>query len=215
LTIVDSCLTYLQHYNSSNNRTLTKQDLETFPLLGYAAQLWYYHATLQRGGLVNREVAFLQSDAARKSWLRVHNPDDPSEKPFQTLLNDKNSAVYYASLFGLRAVVKNLLDKCGEVDAEGSEYSYALYAASGKGYAKVVQLLLDRGANVNAKSGRHGAALYAASGKCYTEMVKLLLDRGVDVNAQGGNIGNALPAALWGGYREIVQLLQAAGARDV
>jgi hypothetical protein len=148
--LAQSCLTYLRHYNASSERTSTKQDLEVFPLSEYSAQSWYYHATLQCDGEVNREVAFLQSDAARKNWLRIHDPEDNWRGPFQTSVKDTTSAVYYASLLGLRAIVKALLDNDADVNAEGGEYGSALQAASEGGHTEVVRLLLDKDADVNA-----------------------------------------------------------------
>jgi ankyrin repeat protein len=211
-TLAQSCLTYLRHYNANSDKTSTKQDLETFPLLEYAAQSWYYHATFQCDGKVNCEVSFLQSDAARKDWLLVHDPDTPWRKPFEESVNNTTSAVYYTSLIGLRTTVEDLLDMGGDVNAEGGHYGYALHAASKGGHTEVVQLLLDRGADVNAEGGDYGYALQAASVGGHTEVVQLLLDRGADVNAEGGDYGYALHTASVGGHTEVVQLLLDRGA---
>lgn len=116
-TVAQSCLTYLRHYSASSDRTSTKQDLALFPLVKYAAQPWYYHATLQSDGKVNREVSFLLSDGARETWLHVHEPDKPWWRPFENLVDDSTSALYYASVLGLRSVVKNQLDKGADVGA--------------------------------------------------------------------------------------------------
>jgi hypothetical protein len=43
-------------------------------------------------------------------------------------------------------MVKMLLDKGAEVNAQGGEYGNALYAASWGGHEQVVKMLLDRGA---------------------------------------------------------------------
>jgi hypothetical protein len=212
-TLAQSCLTYLRHYNASSDKTLTKRDLEMFPLLKYAAQSWYYHTTLQCDGKVNCEVSFLRSDAARTNWLRVHDPDVVWKKPFNGYVKDTASAVYYASLFGLRTTVKDLLDKDGDVNAKGGRYGYALHAASDAGYTEVVQLLLDRGADINAESGDYGYALHTASVGGHTEIVQLLLDKSADVNAESGHHGYALHAASVRGHMGVVQLVQEAGAR--
>jgi hypothetical protein len=58
-------------------------------------------------------------------------------------------------------VVRMLLDKGPDVNAQGGRYSNALQAASWGGHEKVVQMLLDMGADVNAQGGRYSNALEA------------------------------------------------------
>ena len=106
-TLAQSCLTYLLCYDASSGKTSTKQDLEMFPSLEYVAQSWYYHSTLQCDGEANCEVAFLQSNAARNNWRRVHDPESLYSEPFVTFANEAASAVYYADLFGVWVTVKN------------------------------------------------------------------------------------------------------------
>lgn len=78
-----SCLTYLRYYTTSPEKILNDQDLETFPLLKYAAQSWFYHCALQQGGEARREVSFLQNRQAKDDWLLVHNSDAPWNEPFE------------------------------------------------------------------------------------------------------------------------------------
>jgi ankyrin repeat protein len=54
--------------------------------------------------------------------------------------------LYYTALLGLREVVKMLLDKGADVNAQGGEYGNALYAASAVGHEAVVKLLVARSA---------------------------------------------------------------------
>ena len=57
---------------------------------------------------------------------------------------------------GYDAVVKLLLDKGADINAQGGEYGNALQAASHRGHERVVKLLLDKGANVNYLGGCTG-----------------------------------------------------------
>ncbi|KAF2022452.1 hypothetical protein EK21DRAFT_83342, partial [Setomelanomma holmii] len=50
------------------------------------------------------------------------------------------------------AVVKLLLDKGADVNAQGGEYGKALLAASARGDEAVVKLLLDKGAEARVEA---------------------------------------------------------------
>ena len=43
--LAQSCLVYLAHYSSSNEKSSTMYDIEAFPLLQYAARSWFYHSS--------------------------------------------------------------------------------------------------------------------------------------------------------------------------
>jgi ankyrin repeat protein len=65
--------------------------------------------------------------------------------------NDNNQApLLLAVEKGHKQVVKLLLDKGADVNAQGREYGNALCVASYGGNAAVVKMLLDKGAYVNA-----------------------------------------------------------------
>lgn len=178
--LAQSCLTYLRYYSVSCEKTLTDQDLETFPLLEYAAQSWFYHSTLKCGDEVSREMSLLDLEQVRDDWLAVHSPDEPWKKPFERWEERREkkaksaSPIYYASLLGLLAAVNKLLDKGAKVDAVGGRYGTALQAASAQGDREIVQLLLNKGAKVDAEGGAYGSALQAASARGDREIVQLL-----------------------------------------
>ncbi|KAF8351875.1 ectomycorrhiza-induced ankyrin-domain/NACHT-domain-containing protein [Amanita rubescens] len=120
--------------------------------------------------------------------------------------------VEIASENGYIGIVRLLLDKDANVNAQGGKYGNALQAASWGGHVQIARLLLDKGTNVNAQGGKYGNALQAASYGGHAEIAKLLLDKGANVNAQGGKYGNALQAASYGGHAEIAKLLLDKGA---
>ena len=98
----------------------------------------------------------------------------------------RETALYKAASGGHEAVVRLLLEKGADVNAQGGDYGNALQAASNGGHEGVVRLLLGKGANFNAQGGAYGNALQAASYGGDEAMVRLLLEKGADVNAQGG-----------------------------
>ncbi|OAL48192.1 purine and uridine phosphorylase, partial [Pyrenochaeta sp. DS3sAY3a] len=88
-----------------------------------------------------------------------------------------------ACFFGHIAVVRLLINKGANVNAQGGHYGSALQAASEEGHEQIVRLLINKGADVNAQCGYYGSALQAAS-QGHEQIVRLLIDKGADVNAQ-------------------------------
>ncbi|RDW58861.1 hypothetical protein BP6252_13337 [Coleophoma cylindrospora] len=101
-----------------------------------------------------------------------------------------------AASSGNEPVVRLLLEKGAEVNAQGGQYGNALQAAAaafGDNEA-VVRLLLEKGAEVNAQGGefggQYGNAIQAAGLSGNEPVVRLLLEKGAE--AQDGEHGNAL-----------------------
>ncbi|CAI7672865.1 unnamed protein product [Penicillium discolor] len=113
---------------------------------------------------------------------------------------------------GRQKIIKLLLDKGADINAQGGQYGNPLQAASRRGYLKIVKLLLDKGVNVNTQGGYYSNPLQAASEAGYLEIVKLLLDKGAGINIQGGAFDNPLLAASISGHQNIVKLLLGEGA---
>ncbi|KAF1820768.1 ankyrin, partial [Dissoconium aciculare CBS 342.82] len=211
--IKESCLVYLMHYSNSEQKASSKQDLVVFPLLDYAAAMWYRHALLQQAEDYRCEIQLLESKTHQADWLKIHKPDMSWSRPFDNDdYDDKASSLYYASFIGRVGVVQLLLEAKADVNAQGGRYGTALQAASLRGYDKVVRLLLEAEADVNAQGGDYGNALQAASLRGYDKVVRLLLEAEADVNAQGGDYGTALYAASSGGHDKVVRLLLEAEA---
>ncbi|KAK4952085.1 hypothetical protein LTR10_010005 [Elasticomyces elasticus] len=206
-SIAQTCLGYLSHYSNSSQKTSTEQDLETFPLLEYAAKAWPQHIKLRDCDDSERELSLLTSETRMRDWLLVYDPDQDRTSPFRTEVHDFGSALYHTSLLRLKATAGRLLNAGADVNAQGGRHGNALQAASSAGHTEVVQLLLDHRADVNAQGGENDNALQAASAGGHTEVVQLLLDHMADVNVQGGYYGNALNAAASQGHTFVVQQL--------
>ena len=209
--LAQSCLTYLLHYSSSEEKASDQRDLTAFPLLEYAAHSWFYHSRLQGSDEVEREINLLQSDVSRHNWCLVHQPDLSWYGPFARN-RDVGTGLYYACFLGLGDVVGGLLSAGADVNVSGGEYGNALQAASISGHDNVAEILTERGADVNTSGGKCGNALQAASWRGHEKVVSMLIKRGADVNAQGGLFGNALQAASAGGHEKVVEMLLEQGA---
>ena len=210
--LAQSCLTYLLHYSSSEEKASDKRDLTAFPLLEYAAQSWFYHSSLQRSGDVSREVFLLAPESAMYDWLLVHQPDWPLQLPF-TRDRDVGTDLYYACFLGLGDVADRLLSVGADVNALGGQHGYALQAASYAGHHKIAKMLIAEGANVNAIGGECGSALGAATAKGYMELAEMLVANGADVNTGGGMFhGDPLFTALSGRHEDIAEMLIKNGA---
>jgi hypothetical protein len=128
------------------------------------------------------------------------------------IYSERRGILSYVVEFGREPIVKLLLKKGADVNAQGGSYGNALQAASYRGNEPIVKLLLEKGANVNAHGGMYSNALYAASSEGHEPVVELLLKEGAEVNAQGGNYGSALRAASSEGHESVVKLLLEKGA---
>ncbi|EOA81085.1 uncharacterized protein SETTUDRAFT_44889 [Exserohilum turcica Et28A] len=92
-----------------------------------------------------------------------------SDEEFEERLQESQLLEYAAKHWGEHALtveaehghhrmVKLLLDKGADVNAQGGEYGNALHAASVAGHEAIVKLLLNKGANVNVECPRFKAA---------------------------------------------------------
>ena len=210
--IAESSLAYLLQFDKPDS--LTTQSVDEYPLADYAARYWTEHARLAEkdstlAPLLSMEL-LLTKGHALLNWIRLYNPDEPSNGSRMTRgLYAIGPPLYYASFAGMIGSVKSILDKGANINAQGGRYGTALQVASKRGHHQVVQILLNRGADTNAQGDN---ALLKASIGGHEKVVQMLLDNGADVNAQGGHYGNALQAASIEGHIQVVQMLLDKGA---
>ncbi|KAF1939184.1 hypothetical protein EJ02DRAFT_504930 [Clathrospora elynae] len=176
--IARSCLGYLLQFQGPD--LLRHDNAKEFRLAEYSAKFWIKHAQTageqSEGYAQEAMIMFWEKKDTYLSWLRIHDPDREWKRPdFREGLESLPAPMYYASLFGLRIVIKLLLEKNADVNAEGGYYGNALQAASEGGHEQVVKLLLEKNADVN--GGYYGNALQAASEEGHEQVVKLLLEK--------------------------------------
>jgi len=175
--IARSCLLYILHYDESDSKAMSSDDLKRFPLLQYACQFWYIHAksipVQSRKSIDPVSFRLFLSDTALLAWLQVHRPDSPHEQPFSFPIN-ACLPLYYAADIGLEALVQQLLEYHVDVDAKNSDGTTALYRAAWNGHEAVVRLLLEHHADVDAKDSGGTTALYWAAWNGHEAVVRLL-----------------------------------------
>jgi hypothetical protein len=187
--LLDSCISYLNHYSGSPAKCMELVDLTTFPLLQYACSNWFWHSkSSMTDGHTARISSLLMSDNRTRDWLRCHQPDNDWISPFATDFNDFGSGLYYASFLEMESVVRDMLHRGAVVDVQGGAYGFPLQAAAVTGNLLVMQMLLDKGAEVDACGGIYSNALIAATREGHADAVKLLLVHGAALKVDHNNM---------------------------
>ena len=215
VSIAKACLAYLLHFETLT--MLTAEFDHDFPFIRYAAEFWPWHYRSITDDADREAVDFLglklveSGNSCFINWLRIFDPDDPdtseSELDLNILTHRISSPLYYMSQQGVSGVLKILLKKGADVNAEGRRYGNALIAASFNGHEQVVRLLLGKGANLEARNGPYRNALVAASEKGDEGVARILLEDGANVNAADRACCYALSTASFYGHEKFVGLL--------
>ncbi|KAG7152782.1 putative ankyrin repeat protein like [Verticillium longisporum] len=123
---------------------------------------------------------------------------------------DGGTALWWAISEGNLMMVKLLLEKGADPNAQG-KYGSALQTATAieRGSDDVAQLL-EKGADPNAKS-EYSSALQTAVGRGLNDIAQLLQEKGADPNARS-KYSSALQTAVERGSNDIAQLLLEKGA---
>lgn len=111
-----------------------------------------------------------------------------------------------------KQMVRKLIAKGADHNAQPGVEGSALHAAAAVGHVGIVTLLLKEGAAINAKGPRGITALQAAAVEGHSAVVKVLLRKGAPVDARCGLYGTALVAAASRGHVKVVRILVENGA---
>ena len=142
---------------------------------------------------------------------------DTAGEPF-----DLNQIYRFAGLHGTllhfaccnshTAVVKLLLNKGANIEAQNDEHWTPLHLACQNGQTDVVKLLLNNRANIEAQDNEHWTPLHFACHDGHAKVAKLLLNNHANIDAQDNEHWTPLHLACQEGYAKVVKLLLSNGA---
>ncbi len=175
--VAQACLGILLHLDKS----ITRDNLQKFPLARYAAEFWVGHALFE-GVSQNMEEGmkrlFDLSKPHFSVWLWIYDPY-PSwiwagrvEKPFLP----RGTPLHYAAFYGLHPIVEFLaIDHSQDANSRSFDNeSTPLHLASQRGHVEVASLLVKHGADVIARDKSGSTPLHEALGSGSMEVARLL-----------------------------------------
>jgi len=208
--VAQACLGILLHLDED----ITKDKLENFPLVEYAAEHWIEHARFD-GVSQNTEEGMKQLFDGNKLhlavWVWIHDPIrtwmryERAEKPTPPV----ETPLHYAAFCGLHTVVKVLaVDHPQDVHSRNVENnSTPLHRASQEGHVEVARVLIEHGADMTVQDERGSTPLHDASRTGHKELAQFLLEHGADVTAQDKDGSTPLHQASGSGRMKLAQLL--------
>jgi ankyrin repeat protein len=201
------------------DENITRDGLEDFPLVKYAAENWVGHARFEN---VSSNVQdgmkslFDPSKDHLSTWVSIYDPEYPqrrlgSERP----ANSRVTPLHYAASCGLHDVAMFLIvEHSQDVNARGFEDEKTpLHVALSHSHVHVAQVLLEHGADTKAEDGKKRNPLHLASENGLVEIARFILERGIDTEAREDTDDmTPLEWASAEGHLEVVQLLLEHGA---
>jgi ankyrin repeat protein len=140
------------------------------------------------------------------------------------------TGLHLAAYFGIKAVVRLLLENNSDVDAKDEWGGTPLSWAAEKGHEAVVKLLLDKGVELETKATRSGRRplswaetkatrfgrmpLSWAADNGHEAVVKLLLNKGAEVGIENKGGWTALQLAAINRHEGVEQLLVVHGSSE-
>jgi ankyrin repeat protein len=209
------CLTYLL-FDVFGTGFCTSDDgfenrLRSYPFYSYAAHNWIHHS---RNDLRGNPLIwdFLQSEekvsASYQALMAEKGFDGYSQAP-----PSRVTGLHLAVHFGLKPIVRDLLQHTFDPDVTDSRGRTPLSWAAEGDKPGIVVTLLEQGADVINSENRGGfAPISWAAWKGLRKVMEPLLQFGADTDARDSNLYTPLILATWNGHREIVELLVDKGA---
>ena len=214
--VAQACLGVLLHLD----KTVTKDSLEDYPLVEYAAEHWVGHARFENVSSIVEDGMKRLFDPRRSHlsvWTWIYDPEDSDTRQItfpEPPEEARATPLHYAALCGMHDVAKFLIvEHSQNVNALGyGEKETPLHSASRHGHADVALLLLEHGADANAQDYEKRTPLLLASKGGHADVVRVLLKQGVDIEGRDSLEYNPLDRASYGGHVEVVRALLEHGA---
>jgi ankyrin repeat protein len=216
-SIAATCLTYLSFNVFQTGSCLTDAELETRldqnPLYSYAARNWGNHARAQQIdehllmaflGDTGKVTASVQEIFAVKGFSSFGDYSQRVPLGF--------TGLHLAAYFGLRSVVKSMIDQSDQshvMDSMGrTPFMWAAFA----GHVDVVKLFLEHGVNPHIRDWEGRTPISLASSGGWVNVVRQLLDHDVDANSRDIDDQTPLSWAAYRGHSDVARLLVKRGA---
>jgi hypothetical protein len=192
-------------------------NINDFPLAGYAAQHWVDHARFENvSSDIKGEMECL-FDADRPhiaAWLWIYNKDRGGLS--MTTMSPEEPEVaplYYAARFGFRDLTAHLLAEHPEyLSAKGGYEWTSLHASALYGHVDVSLLLAEYFPNLEIRGLFDQTPLHRTAYGGHLEIGQCLLDRGANINAREADGWTPLYIAVLCGRLEFARMLLERGA---
>lgn len=156
---------------------------------------------------ITLEVAFLEM--AYNGNLAAVQEFVSKGTPVDSTVDDKSTALMWASFNGHTPVAAYLLEQGATVDLKDKNGRTALLYASSGPYPEMVGLLLRKGAEVNVQGKTEGfTPLMMASSEGHIDVVRVLLLNGAKVDTIDRDGDTASKFARENGHMEVLKLLE-------
>ena len=156
-----TCLGMLLHLD----KDVTKDRLEKWPLVEYAAEHWADHARFEGASQCVDDGMKQLFDPSRPhlaAWVWIFDPDDRwngnrrAERPLPPLRTPLHYAAYWGLHFMIEFLVAEGHSRKMDVDLRSfPDNATALHLASKRGHMKAARTLIEHGADVKVKN-KHG-----------------------------------------------------------
>jgi ankyrin repeat protein len=184
-------------------------DIETSPLVRYAAEHWVSHAQFGKVSSRVRDGMDELFDASKPhfaAWVRVHDID--KRMSWFGWTAGVGSPLYFAAFCGFHDLAERLIMKHPEqVNARGGLNGFPLPAALFKRHFHVANLLYRHDAVVDVRDGSRWTPLTAVSGSGDVDIIRWLLDHGADANTPTFADRTPLHYAVFSMHLDAVQVL--------
>jgi ankyrin repeat protein len=205
-----ACLGILLHLDKMvANQDSLEKIREEYPLAEYAAKHWVDHAKFDG-------VSEFVEDGMKRLfdprnphlaiWVSIYDPEWPLSSLISRAkmpLQPKGSALHYAALYGLPAIVEFLVNQHSQ-DVRPRGFDQALHPASKQGHEGVTRLPLEYRVDLTPKDNVGLTPLHLTSNE---EIARTLLENGADTAARAKDGRTPLLSASHWGHTEVVRVL--------